>query len=115
MQALDAAVLVTKEDVSKDRLTGPLTTCLPLGVDMAVVPLVAANMDTDTATHPTDTDTDTTAEVCTTRSRDRMASVSYTAGELMGLVNRVLVRTEEGWAGLSALPTDRRTNRPTDC
>ena len=116
IQALDTAVLVTKEDLSQDRLTGPLTTCLPMGATgIAVVPLVAANMDTDTATHPMDTDTDATAEVCTTRAREREASVSYTAGELVGLVSRVLVRTEEGWAGLSALPRDRRTDRPTEC
>ena len=114
MQALDTAVLVTK-DLSQDRLTGPLTTCLPLGVAIAVVPLVAAEVDTDTAIHPMDTDTDATAEVCTTRAREREASVSYTAGELVGLVSRVLVRTKEGWAGLSALPRDRRTDRPTDC
>ena len=56
-QTLEAVVLVTAEDLCKDRLTGPVTTaCLTWG--LVVVTLVAASTDTDTATLPTDTDTD---------------------------------------------------------
>ena len=106
-EALDTVVLVTTEDVPKDRLTGPVTTaCLPLG--MAVVPLVAASTDTDTDTPPTDSDPDmgTTLEAFTAREGEREASVS-TAEELVGLDSMVLVATEEGWAGLEALPMTR--------
>ena len=81
-------VLVTAEDLCKDRLTGPVTTaCLTWG--LVVVTLVAASTDTDTATLPTDTDS--TAEACTARDAEREAGVC--SEELVGLGNMALVTT----------------------
>ena len=58
VRTLALVVLITAEELCKDRLTGPVTTaCLPLC--LVVVPVVAASTDTDTATLPTDTGTDT--------------------------------------------------------
>ena len=108
MEAVDTAVLVTKEDASKDRIAGPVTTTVCLPVGMAVVPLVAASTDTGTANPlaytDTNTDTDTTgAEVCTARGGGAEVSVHYVV-ELVGLDKMVLVTAEEEWAGLAASP-----------